>query len=292
VPPKKGDPCEPPDPASFQPLLDFVENEVFPMEVDHARTDFIRCALHSKMLKGLVVHLSEGAPTDASAHREFNMLKNLGLLQPGVNIIHGTALRPADFKIMSDSKVGLIWSPRSNDELYGGTTNISAAQQMGVQIALAPDWSPSGSAGMLQEIGYAGRQYKIAPDILISMATNIPASLVRMDDKIGNLRPGTYGDFVAVRSTKEPLQSIVRATPADIVLVVVGGKPLYGDEHLMRQLRTGDQLDELTVCGSRKAIFLGESAASGIHKTFDNIKEDLEAALKKVGSYVSPIECE
>jgi 5-methylthioadenosine/S-adenosylhomocysteine deaminase len=54
---------------------------------------------------------------------------------------------------MHDAGVGLVWSPRSNNELYGGTLNIAAAQAVGLSFAIAPDWSPTGSAGMLQFSG-------------------------------------------------------------------------------------------------------------------------------------------
>ena len=75
---------------------------------------------------------------------------------PGVIVIHGVALAPEDFMQMGQNKVGLVWSPRSNDELYGATTNIAAARSAHVETAIAPDWSPTGSGGMLQELNYAG----------------------------------------------------------------------------------------------------------------------------------------
>jgi len=77
---------------------------------------------------------------------------------------------------MKSSNVGLIWSPRSNDELYGSTTNIAAARLAKVDIAIAPDWSPSGSAGMLQEMGYAYRHYGVSSDELVAMATSRSSS--------------------------------------------------------------------------------------------------------------------
>ena len=144
TPPSKNDPCEPKD--NYQTILDVVDNEVFPLEMTNDRIHFLGCVLKSRSLKGLVIYLSEGAPTDASARREFAMLKGTGLITEGVVVVHGTALRAQDFSDMY-GKVGLVWSPRSNDELYGATTNISAAQQASVQIAIAPDWSPTGSAG-------------------------------------------------------------------------------------------------------------------------------------------------
>jgi 5-methylthioadenosine/S-adenosylhomocysteine deaminase len=136
IPPGPLDPCEPKPPKPLQPLQDFVANEVFPLEIPYERVAFLKCELEAGNLRSLVVHLSEGAPTDASAHREFNMLKSAGLLMPGLVIVHGTALQPKDFGDMAAAQVGLVWSPRSNDELYGATTNVAAAQHASVSIAI------------------------------------------------------------------------------------------------------------------------------------------------------------
>ena len=71
------------------------------------------------------------------------MLKGRGLLRPGVSLIHGVAITPERFREMAANGVGLIWSPRSNVELYGDTANVAAAKAAGVKMALAPDWSPT-----------------------------------------------------------------------------------------------------------------------------------------------------
>ncbi len=294
TPPRLGDPCEPADGAAYQPLFDAVDNEIFPLEVPHDRLDFLRCVLKSGMLRSLVVHLSEGDPDDASAHREFSMLSAAGLLMPGLVIVHGTALRVQDFKVIHDRQAGLVWSPRSNDELYGATANISAAQQASVQIAIAPDWSPSGSAGMLQEMGYAGRRYRfLTPAQIVAMATSIPAKLARLDGQIGSLASGMVADLVVIRGGgNDPFRSVIRATPADVMLAVVGGKPLYGDPDLMGQLLPGKNLEQLTVCGAPKVVDLSESAAGARHLSLSQIQQDLDAALRRAGSMLGPIECE
>jgi 5-methylthioadenosine/S-adenosylhomocysteine deaminase len=295
VPPKQGDPCEP---AAFQPLPDVVDNEIFPMQVPHDRVDFLRCMLRSGKLPGLVIHLSEGAPNDASAHQEFLMLQGTDLLMPGLAIIHGTALRVQDFKVMRDKDAGLIWSPRSNDELYGGTENIAAAQQQNVAIAIAPDWSPTGSAGMLQEMTYASRRYTYFNAAqLIKMATSIPAKIARLDGYIGSLSPGRFADIVAIRAgaadvAANPAQAVLRASPADILLVVVNGQPLYGDPDLMKQLLPGRVLDAMTVCGTSKSVYLGQSAAVGLSKNLAKIEKDLDDALRRSGSQLASIECD
>jgi 5-methylthioadenosine/S-adenosylhomocysteine deaminase len=295
-----GDACATQFPAGVSPdLLDFVDNEVFPLELPHPRFDYLLCELGKGSLKGLVVHLSEGANADSSAHREFTMLDKQKLLQPGVAIIHGTAIRPQDFPDMAKNGVGLIWSPRSNDELYGSTTNIPAALTAGVSVAIAPDWSPSGSAGMMQEVGYVARRYAASSSDIIAMATSTPAKLVRLDNLIGSLTPGKYADFVVVNvnvdpQSPRPLDAVINASIANISLVVVGGQPLYGDPALLAKtpLPAGATIEQITVCGVQKAIYLGESDAANRNESLADITKLLNTALTGAGSHLAEIECD
>jgi 5-methylthioadenosine/S-adenosylhomocysteine deaminase len=282
-----------------QKIADLVAYEIFPMEVPHERMDFLLCELETGSLRSLIIHLSEGSSTDSSAHREFTMLDKANLLTPGLVIVHGTALRDQDFATMKKKGVGLVWSPRSNDELYGSTTNFAAARLAGLLVAIAPDWSPSGSAGMLQEIGYASRHYPaIDSGDLIKMATSVPAQIARLDASIGELSVGKKADFVVVNAkpdlkARDPIfDPVAKATPADIALVVVGGEPLYGDPALMTQLRPGDMLEDMTVCGAMKKLYLGESEAPARMQGFGEIQNALNSALTKAGSKLADIECE
>jgi len=52
---------------------------------------------------------------------------------------------------MGRKKAKLIWSPHSNIVL-DGETNIRGALQHNVVVALAPDWSVTGSDNMLDEL--------------------------------------------------------------------------------------------------------------------------------------------
>src|SRR5262249_48683016 len=264
------------------------------------------CKLDAGTLRSLIIHLSEGAGTDSSAHREFTMLSRQLLLKngkpvprDGLALVHGTALRDQDFVDMKNSNVGLIWSPRSNDELYGSTTTVAAARLASVPLAIAPDWSPSGSAGMLQEIGYAARRYPALNSAdLIAMATSHAAQIARIGDYLGALAPQKLADFVVINAAVDPakpkpLDPVVKATPADVVLVVVGGQPLYGDPSLLAQaLPAGAKLEQMTVCGATKAIYLGESAAAKRGQSLSDIRKALIDALAKAGSTLPDIECD
>jgi 5-methylthioadenosine/S-adenosylhomocysteine deaminase len=298
TPPDNNDACEKKS-GTYQPLLDVVDNEVFPLELTHPRFDFLLCELGMGTLRSLIVHLSEGATTDSSAHREFTMLDRAGLLQPGLVIIHGTAVRDQDFADMARSKVGLVWSPRSNGELYGSTTNIAAALAASVPVAIAPDWSPSGSAGMLQELGFVARRYPgLKSADLIAMATSTPAKIARLDGQIGTLAPGKLADFIVINAVFDPnaprpLDSVVNSSPASISLVVVGGQPLFGDPSLLGQLLpAGVKLDQMTVCGAKKAIYLGQSDAAVRNQNLADITNLLSSALANAGSHLPDIECD
>jgi hypothetical protein len=298
----------PTDPATDRTILDVVDNEVFPFEVVRGRFDYLVCQLGRGVLHGLVIHLAEGSPTNPNAHEEFNMLNKeilwdsnnkVQIARPGLNIIHGTALRDRDFVAMKGSNLGLIWSARSNDELYGSSTNIASARSAGVDVAIAPDWSPSGSSGMLQEIGYIARHYTtFSASDLIPMATAVPAKLARIADQIGSLEAGKKADFIVLSvridpKAKKPLDPVAKATPAEVRLVVVGGEPLYGDASLLAALLPRNaRLDHLEVCGADKAVYLGQSAAVARNESFQDIVNTINETLAKSGESIPEIECE
>jgi cytosine/adenosine deaminase-related metal-dependent hydrolase len=221
-----------------------------------------------------------------------------GFLRPGVSVIHGVALKPADFHDMAAREVGLLWSPRSNLELYGETTDVVSALREKVTIALSPDWSPTGSDGMLQELKFAttwnsGQAHSVFTDAqLVLMATKYPARLAGLADKIGTLAVGYYADLMVVKSTGQDVySSIVHANPADISLVVVGGEPVYGDLELMKSLLLHQQTEMLTLCGVRKAIYFGSESKlqEATPNVWSRTTEELTSALRKWGTSLAPL---
>jgi hypothetical protein len=282
-------PC-PGDSSGFPPTsIGVIANEVFPLESPPERFTYYKCEIAGGRLRALVMHLAEGSSVDSSARREFRMIKGQNKLFDGAIIIHGAALGLPEFQDMRANNVGLIWSPRSNEELYGTTANISAALEAGVTIALAPDWSPTGSAGMLQELNFAAARYPfIKPEQLVAMATSIPAKLARIDDRVGRLAKGLYADILAIRRRDQsPYTSVVTATPADIELVMIGGEPVFGDYDLLEKIVPIDKLARLTICGTAKAVNF-----AGIAESWDSIQTKLEMALRRYGTTLSFIECD
>jgi hypothetical protein len=125
------------------------------------------------------------------------------------------------------------------------------------------------------------------------MATNIPAKLSRLEDHIGALELGRAADIVVIRGdSSKPFESIVQATPADIVLVVVGGIPLYGDQQLLTTLAPAAKLEAIDVCGTTKMISLEGSGAAPLTETFQDLQNRLDRALRRAGSRLAELECQ
>jgi cytosine/adenosine deaminase-related metal-dependent hydrolase len=191
----------------------------------------------------------------------------------------------------------IVWSPRSNFELYGATANVAAAFREGVTMALAPDWSPSGSDNMFDEIKYAARVSREKLDGLFSsrqlveMASTVPARVARIDDKVGRLAPRMLADFFLVHVDQahvptDPYQAITNGSIGDIDLVAIAGVPLYGDPGFLRQLQV--KTEPLEVCGVARALNV-DALPSG---PFAQVEARLKEQMKAVGSELAPLaEC-
>lgn len=273
---------------------------VFPLTMSESDVAQAIAALNAKPRGSLLIHIAEGSPHDASAAREFAELEGRGLLKPGVSIIHGVALTPQNFASMAKAGVGFIWSPRSNIELYGDTANVTAAKAAQVSMALAPDWSPTGSDGLLSELNYASmwNQAQTPPPFterdLVMMTTSNAAELVGLQDFIGSLAPGHAADLIVIRDTgkahsKDAYWSLTHATPEDVELVMIGGVATYGDPQLMRQV-SGSQAEPLRVCGREKNISFATEKQK--QESFAETESTLGQALRGVGRRLAPLsEC-
>ena len=195
-----------------------VRYQVFPLVVSEAQASDLRSGLTTGRIHSLLIHLGEGAPRDASSMLEYQILKARGLLLSGVSLIHGVALHSEQFEEMARLGVGLVWSPRSNFELYGATADVAAAKRAGVTIALAPDWSPTGSDGLLQELSYASTwrtpqaasttaTLPAAPPSLVLPPSLVRLRLVRLPSRGG----GAPAEDVAAVSAARAAASSTRA---------------------------------------------------------------------------------
>jgi 5-methylthioadenosine/S-adenosylhomocysteine deaminase len=267
--------------------------EVFPLTLDQAASSSLIDGFHSGKINAAMFHIAEGASDNASARREFAMLQGRGLLFSGVSIIHGVALSRENFAAMAKAGVGLIWSPRSNFELYGSTADVAGAKEAGVKIALAPDWSPTGSDGLLQELKYAAvwnasqKPVPFSDRELFEMATRNAAQLGGVGDQTGSIAPGMRADLLVLRPATslsgDVYDRLVHSSPLDVELVLVDGVAVYGDPAQVKQMRGGASDDLVTVCGVPKTV------ASFSTGSWQATTSELTPALARWGSELSAL---
>ncbi|HTZ60513.1 MAG TPA: amidohydrolase family protein [Acidobacteriaceae bacterium] len=282
-----------------------VAYNVFPLRMTDSETAAVRQRLENHQLHAFLIHLCEGSHTDASSAHEFTVLKDRGLLIPGVAIIHGVALKPENFTEMAAHGVSLIWSPRSNLELYGNTADVAAAKAAHVQIALSPDWSPTGSDGLLAELNYAAAwnetqtPHPFTDRELVAMATSIPAAITELSNRLGSLEVGHDADLLVIRpETAGPKHdawwTLTHATAAQVTLVTIDGEPVWGDAELLDKLSPSHPVERVEVCGINKAVLF-----TGLHGRVDEADETwahttatLQTSLRHFGRNLAPLaEC-
>jgi 5-methylthioadenosine/S-adenosylhomocysteine deaminase len=230
--------------------------------------------------KAFVIHLGEG--TDSLSRAEFGTLKMKGLLHANTTIIHGTAFGTAEFSEMAATGAKLVWSPQSNLTLYGKTTDIKAARQAGVKLALGVDWNLTGSDSIFDEARVARAvnseefDEAIPESEWLSLVTANAADVLALGSHVGRITQGLKADIVVLRRRDdEPNRSFLKSDLEDVEWVMIGGQSLYGNEATIQQLRP-DQCEPITVHRSRKRICMPPiQTLAGLQQVLLNAYPDL-----------------
>ncbi len=213
---------------------------------------------------GFIYHCAEGQPESLVA-RQFEDLGAANCLRERLIAIHCCAVGDAAFRkwrdradLAGDAAPGaVVWSPFSNLWLYGHTTDVPAARRHGVAVCLGSDWGPSGTKNLLGEIKVARlwseqAAWGLSAFELAAMATATPGdALARCwGRQVGRLEPGACADVAVIaRRDPDPFESLVRAREEDVVLVLVGGRAVWGTK------------DMVEACGTRRStsVTVGEA---------------------------------
>jgi len=214
-------------------------------------------------------HIAEGV--NERANNEFLCMSGAPggeeLIAGHTSVIHGVGLLADDVNTMATANAELVWSPRSNVDLYGITADVPTFRNLGIAVALGTDWTASGSMNMLRELRCAdnidtNHYGDIIPDRdLWLMATYWAALSQGAADQIGLLRPGHIADIAIFDgSTNTHHRAVIEAGVQDVALVMRGGRPLYGDAAVIEGLVDPGVIDqcesiaELDDCGNPKRV--------------------------------------
>jgi cytosine/adenosine deaminase-related metal-dependent hydrolase len=276
-----------------------IRAETFPLDDARRAQDAAACEFGpnpdppsvGQQAQAYVAHLGEG--TDERAEHELHCaLGSLDLLRQNSAVVHAMALSRSDAHELARRGASIVWSPRSNLDLYGSTAPVGLLSSLGVRIALGTDWLASGSMNLLRELECArrydsqvlGGHFDSAQ--LLRMVTDDAAWAIGLEQRLGELRPGLVAD-VAVFSEREgeARAAVVEATTADVRLVLRQGTPLYGDAELVTAFAGGSTCEELMVCGGARRACVAETGL-GLQK----IRQAGEAVYRLFSCDTPPLE--
>jgi 5-methylthioadenosine/S-adenosylhomocysteine deaminase len=247
-----------------------------------------------KIKKGnaFLYHLAEG--TTPEIVQEYAELEKYDLISKKLVAIHCTGLKPEHLKVLGRKKAKIVWSPLSNLLLYGSTTDVAAARKYGVLICLGADWSPSGSKNLLWELKVAelinleSFQNLFSSRELVEMVTLNPAKAIGWDDKIGRIAQGYYADIVVFdridlgnnnSSSEDPYLNLIRSTEGNLKLLIIGGRPRYGDPEILHALGIQKLPEKIKIGNKEKMIDILEPAAEHGNVKLSKVRSNLARTL-------------
>jgi cytosine/adenosine deaminase-related metal-dependent hydrolase len=210
-------------------------------------------------LDAFMPHVAEGI--DANAQNEFVCASAAGaydIVEAQTAVIHEVATTAAAAAALRAERSVVSWAPRSNIALYGDTARVTLLHASGVPIALGTDWILTGSMNLLRELhcadslntSYFGGYF--GDFQLWQMVTTNAALATGVAHGLGQLKPGYLADITVFDArVHADYRAVLDATPADVALVLRGGKPIYGNFDVMADLGSSCEIID-SVCGSTK----------------------------------------
>jgi guanine deaminase len=180
-------------------------------------------------------HLSENHNEIAWVKTLFPERKNYldvydhyGLLRKGAVFGHGIHLQQSEWQRLQETQASIAFCPTSNLFLGSGLFDLAKAEQQNVTVMLATDVGGGTSFSMLKTMGEA---YKICqlrgnqmdPMHGLYLMTQGAAVGLGLENKIGNLNPGTDADFVILDPEFDELSALrfkQHRSPQDIIFAL------------------------------------------------------------------------
>lgn len=208
---------------------------------------------------GYLPHIAEGVDQVAKNELACTSAGDFDLMQKQTAVIHAIATDPAQAALMRQRQTSVVWSPRSNVDLYGATAPVTMLDAEGVAIALGTDWMPSGSMNLARELRcaddlntkYYAKHFSDAD--LWRMATIHAAYAAGAQRVLGSIAPGKIADLAIFDGrTAKDHRAVIEAGIEGVALVMRGGVPLYGEQGLMDAIGSSSCEPMGDVCGAQR----------------------------------------
>jgi cytosine/adenosine deaminase-related metal-dependent hydrolase len=127
-------------------------------------------------------------------------LDRLGVLRPGLLVVHATQLGPPALARLAERGVTLVSCPRSNRWVGAGDPPLDAFYASGVPVAFGTDSLASApSLDMFAEVAAARAISSVPASNLLASATRGGADALGFGQELGTIEPGKRAALIAVR---------------------------------------------------------------------------------------------
>ncbi len=206
-----------------------------------------------------ITHIGEGF--DAETRQDLKTLDRKGGLGDHSVLVHCIAFQDEDIKIIKQKGASVVWCADSNVFMFNTTAQVKKMLDAGVNVCIGTDSPMSGGENLLYELKFDRTYFKktygkdLPDETIVRMVTANPARAFHMK-KSGHVKSGFVADLALFRHTrKNPYDSVVSAGLRDVLLVVIDGKPAYGDAryaHLFDALKVPYQ--RIVLDGEEKVV--------------------------------------
>ena len=250
---------------------------------------------HERAVKNnwpFITHLSEGF--DDEAMHSVEKLEKMNVLDSYCLLIHCIGFSDEDIRKAAKAGASVSWCGFSNMFMFNVTAKVRKMIDAGINVTIGTDSSATGSANLLEEIKYdrelCRRLYgeDLPAKKIFEMVTVNSAKAFRMQEKIGALDEGMLGDVMVLKAKNDdPYENLVNAGMKDIELLILEGKPIYGELRFLdifkgelpsgyAQIKVGNR--DMFVKGDPAGLYNEVRRKIGFKKKLDYLPFEPEAA--------------
>ena len=196
---------------------------------------------HGKAVKNkwpFITHLCEGF--DGESMHSLEALEKMGILDSHCLFVHCISFSDEDIIKAAKAGASVSLCPSSNILMFNVTAKIRKMIKAGLNVTLGTDSSASGPANLLEEMRNLRQFYQnmygedLSPKTIFEMVTVNSAKAFWMQDRIGTLEEGKLGDLMVLKARNDdPYENLTGASMNDIELLVLAGKPIYGERRFL-----------------------------------------------------------
>jgi cytosine/adenosine deaminase-related metal-dependent hydrolase len=218
----------------YRAVAEFAERERLPMAVHLAESE-----AESELMGAASGPFAEawklrGIPLPALPGRTpVEWLEAHGVLGERTLAIHVVRADAGDIARLRQSRTSVAHCPLSNRRHAHGDAPLGALLEAGLRVGVGTDSVASvGRLDLLAEARTARALAGLSAEAALALATREGARALGLQDEVGTLRAGLWGDLAVVRiaSTdvaEEALEATLASAPADIEETAIGGRVVY-----------------------------------------------------------------